>query len=372
MKSVMFFIESLDGGGAEQILETIMVNIPQSRLSCTLYSAEEYPESKAQHKFFFKRNPGNFFQKLIKKIKVKFSLVMPESIVKKLFIRGKYDIEVAYCEGYATKLIGNSKKRKGTKRIAWVQTDVISNPWSEKIFGSAEKERECYEKFDAIICVSEALKESFIKKYGMEQKVHVLYNIIDENKIRQNALMKFDDELPKKSLNFIMVGRLVKVKGFERIIKIADRLKKENYDFSISIIGRGSLRDELVQMTHDMDLDDYIFFFGYRQNPHCYIAQSDVVLCSSYAEGYSTTGIEAIILEKPFITTECSGMREIFGDSECGIICENSDEGLYLAIKSVLDNPEALNEYKKNCQKRSAYFSIKRRITELEEFFFNF
>lgn len=368
MKSIMFFIESLDGGGAEQILETLITNIPQSRFCCTLYSAEECPQSIARHLFFFKKNPQNIFEEIIKKVKVKLSLTIPETFVKELFIRGKYDIEIAFCEGYATKLVGNARKRKGTKRIAWVHTDVINNPWSERIFNSAEKERMCYEKFDAIICVSETMKESFIKKYGMAQKVHVLYNAIDIEKIRYNALENSEIKLSDKHLNFIMVGRLVKIKGYERIIKIADKLKKERYDFSISILGRGTMFEKLENMISDMNLCDNIKLLGYKQNPHCIMSKADAVLCSSYAEGYSTTGIESIVLGKPFITTECSGMREIFGDKQCGIICENSEEGLYNALKKVLDNPECLKEFAQNAAERAKDFDVNKRIAELEDF----
>jgi len=367
MKSIIFFIESLDGGGAEQILETLMLKIPQDHFTCALISAEEHPQSKVSHKFFFRRNPKNTVQKLIKKIKIKLTLVLPETIVYYLFVRKKYDVEIAFCEGYATKLIGNSKKRKGTKKIAWIHTDVINNPWSESIFGSAEKERECYENFDEIVCVSQSMKESFVKKYGMAQKVNVIYNIVDTEKILCNA---FTNEVAKSKnrLDFTMSGRLVKVKGYERIIKIADKLIRENYDFSISILGRGIMFSELKQMTSELNLDNNIRFLGYQQNPHCFMAEADAVLCSSYAEGYSTTVTEAIVLGVPVITTECSGMREIFGDKECGIICENSEEGLYNALKSVLDNPECLKAFAKNASERAKDFDMKKRVAEVESF----
>lgn len=368
MKSIMFFIESLDGGGAEQILETLMLKIPQNKFRCTLYSAEEYPQSKVKHKFFFVRNPANIFQKIIKMLKVKFSLVAPETIVSRFFFREKYDVEVAFCEGYATKLIGNSKKRRGTKKAAWVHTDVINNPWSEEIFGSADEERRCYENFDAIVCVSETIRDSFVKKYGLADRVHVLYNLIDDKKIKENSKGNPDGRLSEKPFNFIMAGRLVKVKGYERLINIAAKLKNEGYNFSVTILGRGVLLNSLRDLTEKLGLNDRIFFLEYQTNPHSFIAKSDALICSSYAEGYSTTVTEAIILGKPVITTECSGMREIFGDKECGIICENSDDALFEAIKSVLDNPEKLKEYTRNSAERAKDFSIEKRIAELEDY----
>lgn len=99
------------------------------------------------------------------------------------------------------------------------------------------------------------------------------------------------------------------------------------------------------------------------------MAQFDAFICSSYAEGYSTAAVESIILGKPVITTECSGMREIFGDSECGIICENSENGLYNSIKYILDNPEKLEYFSENAEKRASDFSTEKRVAELEDFF---
>lgn len=371
MKSIMFFIESLDGGGAEQILETLMLKIPQKRFSCTLFSSEECAFSKAEHKYFFKRAPHGFFQTLIKKLKSKFMLTAPETLVAKVFFKKKFDVEVAFCEGYATKLIGNSKKRKGVKKIAWVHTDVINNPWSESVFGSKEAEQACYRNFDAIVCISETMRESFIKKYGMAEKVHLIYNIIDIEKILNNAKEPPAVTVPRKKFNFVMVGRLVEVKGYDRILRAAAALKKENYDFSVSILGRGVLLDRLSQMTEELGLSDNIFFMKYQTNPHSIMARSDAVICSSHAEGYSTTAVEALVLGKPFITTECSGMKEIFGGSECGIICENSEDGLYKAVKSVLDNPEKLDFYSKNALERAKDFSTEKRIDELENFLYN-
>lgn len=372
MKSVRFFIESLDGGGAEHILETMVNYIDPKKYKVQVVSQEECPACTVKHKYFFKRNTkGSKLLEFINKVIVKFSLIAPERIVKSVLMPGKYDVEVAFCEGYATKLIGNASKKKGQKKVAWVHTDVLNNPWSEEIFGGAENEKKCYENFDAIICVSQTMKESFVKKYGMEEKVHVLYNVIDYSLIKEKSNEESDFSPNPDTVNFIMVGRLVKVKGYPRLVAAADRLKKEGYSFTVSILGRGAGKDALLNEINAKGLEENIFLLGYQTNPYKFIAASDALICSSYAEGYSTTVTEAIVLGKPVITTDCSGMREIFGNKDCGIICENSEDGLYSALKEVLDRPEAINEYAVNAKNRANDFSIKKRIQELESFLQN-
>lgn len=374
MKSILFFIECLDLGGAEGILNTIVANISKEKFNVTVASErdEEFHTEEikrnCRHKSFMKQKrenskAGHFINSLI----MKFSLLAPAPLVRKFLIGGNYDVEVAFCEGFSTKIIGNSKNRHA-KKVAWIQSDVIDYPWSEEVHGSKENERKCYEKFDKIVCVSEKIKDCFVEKYGFEDKTCVLYNVIDSNSIikKSNEPYSFPE---KEGLNFVLVGSFKKVKGYDRFVKVCHTLKDEGYNFNVLIMGSGFEHDIIKNMISELGLNDMITTMEYQANPYKFIAKSDALICSSYAEGYSTTVIEAIVLGKPVITTECSGMREIFGDSECGIICPNSEEGLYNAMKSVLDNPEKLNEYSKNSAERANYFSIEKRIADIEEFF---
>jgi len=370
LKSVLFFIESLGGGGAEAVFSNMIEKLDKNKFDVTVVSetdgeihTEKIKKNAKYHSFTQKKN-----NELFNKIIIKSSLTFSEDFVRKNYIKGDYDIEVAFCEGYATKIIGNSKSK--AKKIAWVHTDVLNNPWSEMIFGSAQKEKECYEKFDAVVCVSQSMKDSFVKKYGMEDKVFVLYNVIDFDKIINLSNENTELSFYKKPI-LIMCGRLTFIKGYERIIKICSRLKEENFDFSLLILGSGEEEKKLRDLINKLNLSDRIFLMGFQENPYKYIKNSDIFICSSYAEGYSSAVAEAVILGVPVITVDCSGMKEIFGENECGIICENSDEDLYFSIKKALENPEILNEFTSQEKLRSKAFNIEERINKIEKFLEN-
>ncbi len=373
VKSVLIFIESLDGGGAEAILKNIVSVIDKKRFDLTVVSetdCECYTEEikkNVRHSSFTKKNCSalkSFLNKLI----IKFSLLASEKAVRKMLIKGSYDVEIAFCEGYATKIIGNSGRRN-TKKVAWVHTDVINHPWSEAIFGGAENERKCYENFDAIVCVSETMRESFVKKYGMAEKVHVVYNVIDD--VATVKKSKESVETAKNSFTFSMAGRLTQIKGYDRLISACARLRDLGYDFTVWIMGKGEEQANIEKTLKKNCLENKIKLLGFQENPQKYIAKSDVFLCSSYAEGYSTAVSEAVILGVPVVTTECSGMREIFGGEECGIICENSEEGLFSAMKKVLDEPHLLEKFKIAEQKRANDFTVSARIKAVEDFIDN-
>jgi hypothetical protein len=145
VKRVLVFIESLDGGGAEAILRNTVSVIDKSKFDITVVTEtdnERYTDevrSYVHHRSFTKRN-GSVLNEIINKVIIKYSLLASEKAVRNNLIKGDYDVEIAFCEGYATKVIGNSG-RKNCKKIAWVHTDVINHPWSEAIHGGAENER---------------------------------------------------------------------------------------------------------------------------------------------------------------------------------------------------------------------------------------
>lgn len=371
MKNILFFMETVDFGGAETVFTNIIKNINKSKFCIKVVTERDHElftdEIKAAVPYdCFIKTERSAVRDFWNKIVIKLSLVLSEKNIRKYFIRGNYDVEVAFCEGYSTKIIGNSGK-KNCKKIAWVHTDVIKNPWSEKIFGSAEEEKKCYEKFDAIVCVAETMKESFIKKYGMAEKVHVLYNPLDFESVIKKSAEKTDFNFGD-GIKFVLAGTFIKIKGFDRFVKVCKRLKDDGEHFSALIMGDGEEKENIKKIIAETNLGDTVKILDFQTNPYKYIAHSDVYVCSSYAEGYSTAVSESVALNVPVITTECSGMREIFGENECGIICENSEDGLYNAMKKVLNDPSLLKKFSVEEKKRANDFSLKKRMKAIEDF----
>lgn len=371
MKNILFFMETVDFGGAETVFTNIIKNINKSKFCIKVVTERDHElftdEIKAAVPYdCFIKTERSAVRDFWNKIVIKLSLVLSEKNIRKYFIRGNYDVEVAFCEGYSTKIIGNSGK-KNCKKIAWVHTDVIKNPWSEKIFGSAEEEKKCYEEFDAIVCVAETMKESFIKKYGMAEKVHVLYNPLDFESVIKKSAEKTDFSFGD-GMKFVLAGTFIKIKGFDRFVKVCKRLKDDGEHFSALIMGDGEEKENIKKIIAETNLGDTVKILDFQTNPYKYIAHSDVYVCSSYAEGYSTAVSESVALNVPVITTECSGMREIFGENECGIICENSEDGLYNAMKKVLNDPSLLKKFSAEEKKRANDFSLKKRMKTIEDF----
>lgn len=377
-KKVMIMINSLYGGGAERILQTILCHINREKYDITVYSMHRedidnriYPID-IQYRFVFDEYQGKnrcirAVYKYASKIKGWMFYKCSPEIFYRLFFHTEYDVEIAFIEGESTRIISGSNNRK-SRKYAWIHVDLEEIHWTTVAYRSLNEEKHCYSKFDKVFCVSESVKSSAVKLFGIQQSVAVQHNPIDEIKIHQAAQKPAEKSLLQNHdrMIFISAGRLVPQKGYDRLLVAVQKLKSEGYQFTLNILGEGNDRDALLRYVKEHGLETHVAFLGFCSNPYPYIKNSDVFVCSSRTEGYSTVVCESIILGVPVLTTDCSGMREIIGDSGCGIISDNSEEGIYRMMKQVLDHDSLLEKLREKTLKHREIFQIINRMREIE------
>lgn len=380
-KKVMIMMNSLYGGGAEKILQTILCHIDQSKYDITVYSMHRenidhriYP-SYVRYKFVFDEYQGEnryirAVDKCVRKIKGWVFCKCSPELFYRLFFHERYDVEVAFLEGESTRIIAGSNN-KTSKKYAWIHVDLDKIHWTTVAYRSQEEEKRCYARFDNVFCVSENVRSSAEKMFDIQKTVAVQHNPIDENRILLAAQERTEQDLLRHNGQkaFISVGRLVFQKGYDRLLAAVQRLKNEGYAFTLNILGDGSDRDSLVRYVKENELESYVSFLGFCTNPYPYIQSADAFISSSRTEGYSTVVCESIVLGVPVLVTNCSGMREIMGDSGCGMIAENSEDGIYNMLKEVLDHPAVLDELRERTAEHKKIFQIKNRMREIEGIF---
>lgn len=377
MKKVMFMTNSLAGGGAEKVLQTLLKNLDYEKYDVTLYSMHpetiediDYPVP-IHYKAVFDRYKGNNpFLRLISdiygKVKGKLFNTVPPRFFYRLYFHEKYAVEIAFIEGESTKIISGSTNRR-SKKYAWVHIDLEKNPWTSFLYKDVQEEVACYRKFDRILCVSNAVKEAFLEKYQVNAvNVCVQYNPIDRDEIIKKSCLMCS-AVSKRHLRMIAVGRLVAQKGFDRLLNAAFKLKEDGFDFEILILGEGELRGELEIQIRSLKIEDTVKLLGFQKNPYAIMATGDILVCSSRAEGFSTVVTEGLVLGLPVISTDCAGIREAFGEKACGIITENNTDSLYAGLKEVLSCPEKLDFFKKEAQKRGQFFSLTNTMKEINQ-----
>ncbi len=362
MIRILFFIEELRGGGAEKVLCDLVNEMDQSRFQITVQTlwkadAEQYLKPGIRYRYCFagKSRTNNF----------RCRIESAAGLTYPLHIKGDYDIEVAYLECGATKIMAGSTNKKA-KKVAWVHCDLTMKMADPKAF--AEKAAGWYEKYDRVVCVSQTALESFLSLFGKERKALVIYNTVDDAAIREKALIQIPRRVNKRRITVVSVGRLSEEKCFDRLLHVHRQLLDSGIVHDLWILGDGPERNKLSQMIADLHLEDSAKLVGYCDNPYPYMADADLLVCSSRYEGFSTFVTEGLILGKPIVTTRCSGMKELLGDSEYGLITENSEEALHDGMRRMLEDPSLRKRYAAKAAVRGRDFSA-RNLTESTERF---
>lgn len=370
-QNVLFFIESLAGGGAEKVLSTLVQHFDKSKLDVTVcvISGDGKYEEEVKRNCRYKAllsTPSNSLSKVL--YFIKHHLIykwLPMWLVYKMFIPKRNDVEVAFVEGFATKILSFSCN-KHARKYAWVHTDLSKNHWTDNVYKNREEETCCYGRYDRVLGVSNTVCAAFQKELPLVNvPVMTMYNVIDSEEI----LSKSQEPLEKKEkrgIRLVTAGRLEFQKGYTRLLRIVDRLMHEGSDIELWILGEGSERIVLEQYIEEHHLQERVSLLGFQPNPYKYLATGDLFVCSSLAEGYSTAVAEALILGLPVVTTDCSGMSELLRNGECGIITDNNEEALYEGMKQVLNTPDMLKFYTEKAKDRSGDFSIDRLIEPFE------
>lgn len=362
MINLLFFIESLSGGGAEKVLRNLMNAMDQSKFDITVQTlyredAESYLTPGVHYKYCYPaKSRAN---ELRMRAEAAAGLTYP------LHIKGDYDIEVAYLECGATKIIAGSTNKNALK-LAWVHCDLQNRIGDSAAFAAATKKY--YAKYDYAVCVSENVRKSFKKMYGDTVPAVTVYNTIDDGEILKKAAETLPNDVQKRRLTLVLVGRLNPQKKVERALAAHRRLLDEGIDHDLWIIGEGEERSMLENYIHENHLEESAELLGFRENPYCLMNAADLLVCSSVYEGFSTFVTEGLILGKPIVTTDVSGMRELLGDSEYGLVTANDDEAFYEGVRRMLTEQGLMQAYAKRAKQRGKDFSGVKLARDTEEF----
>lgn len=216
-----------------------------------------------------------------------------------------------------------------------------------------------YPKADRIIANSIDTARDILLHVGVRKnKVIVIGNPLVNGRIKSLSLIPVDDS---QILNLtrpiiISVGRLVYQKNFDQLIRSFAILKKSVSDANLLLLGEGILKDQLVELTKELNVSDCVHFLGFVENPYKYLRFSDVFVLSSLFEGFGNVLVEALSLGLPIVSTDCSGgPHEILDNGKYGMLVPVNDEiamaeAIIETLKSKVDSELLI--------RRSDYYSV--------------
>lgn len=361
-RKILFIIPGLKHGGTNQSLFNLLSLINKQGLDISIFAMDHhgpYKEKFSNQKILPVSfllflcvgkisNENNLFENIslfITKAFRKFlKIINLESVwnsinhviyrqVGKKIQEKNYDSIIAFQEGIVTNFVSviNAKKK-----IAWIHCDY--NNYLK--LTNYTDEKNIYNKFDHIICVSEYTKNTFTKHIPLlEKKVHVIHNIINTNFIIKLSAKKngLDKQFTDSGFNIISIGRIDSVKRFSEIPQIASGLIKSGYIFKWYIIGGGGESKEKERLQNNIikyNVNDFVILLGEKNNPYPYIAESKLLICTSLSEACPYVINEAKILHIPVISTNFGSAKEFINHEENGYIVplEKIEEKIGLMI----------------------------------------
>lgn len=360
---ILFYIDTLCGGGAEKVLRTLVNSMDLNKFHITVQTTfkedvSEYLNDGITYKFCYKnKNP---ISEIVFRAEAQAGLVYP------LHIKDDYDIEVAYLEAASTKIMASSTNKKA-KKLAWVHCDLRKLTDDTENFVKISAPR--YKKFHKVICVSDNVREGFTELFGNEPESLVLYNTIDDKEIIEKSAADLPADVAKNKLTLLMLGRLMPQKNYPRLLNSVKTLLNEGFDFDLWILGEGGDRTKIEKFIDENNLKNNVSLFGFQNNPYPFIKNADLLVCSSNYEGFSTFVTEGLILGKTVVTTDCSGMDELLGKNEFGLITENEDEAFTKGLRKMLEDKDLLKSYTQKAKIRGQQFSKDNLTKQTEKLF---
>lgn len=380
-KRLAILITSLSGGGAERVV-SILLNELQKKYDITLILmmpdiVYDIPENIEMIYLEKTNEKESNLKKIIKLPYLGWKY-------KKICNDKKVDISLSFM--YRPNFINSFAKFFGlNSKILISERNTASMTYSGNSIGSRIGRllvKKLYSKADLIIPNSKGSAIDLIQNFNiLENKIKVIENSIDENKVNLLASEPIDSILKENKFRFILVGRLEKHKRQELVIKAFSKLLNEECE--LWILGQGVRNSKLQYLIKRLGLENRIKMLGFDKNPYKYMKEADCFISSSIREGFPNVLIEALACGLPVISTDChSGPREILSPksdisiklnnrleiAEYGILTPVDNESKMIeAMNIILKKNEIYENYKVKSKKRSKDFNLEKIINLFEQ-----
>jgi glycogen(starch) synthase len=175
-------------------------------------------------------------------------------------------------------------------------------------------EKKGMEFSDRVITVSDYTKNIVIKNYGINpEKVIKIHNGIE--KAANFSRLKFQKVPGEKIVTFL--GRITHQKGPEYFVEAAFRVLQKHNNVRFVIAGSGDLKDKIVTMVNDLNIEKKVSFTGFLKNDEVrkLLARSDLFVMPSVSEPFGISPLEALQSRVPIIISKQSGVSEVINNA---------------------------------------------------------
>lgn len=318
VRRILLLIPSLQQGGAERVIVTLLQHIDRVKFRCTLAVVDmtaavysnDLPADVELIDLQAKRVRG-----ALRKI---ISLIWrhrPDVVFSTL---GHLNLALAILMPILP---------RGVRYVAREATIVSQLPSAYKLprwwFWAY---RRFYAQLDEIVCQSVAMRDDLVHSFDIPRaKMVVINNPVDAARVQALSSERIDTGMdgPERGVvNLVAAGSLTPVKGFERIIEALALCGRRS--LRLTVLGDGPLRNDLLELSASRGVLAQVRFIGYQSNPYVYFARADALVISSHFEGFPNVALESLACGTPVIATPSpGGVREILAGVEGCILADD-------------------------------------------------
>lgn len=328
-KSILLVSGSLNKGGAERFVSTLLQHFDRARLRpslCLMRDDIGYPL------------PADVSLHLLDYRRIWF---LPRTILRLRRVINELQPDILLSNLHGTNVACGLALHGSEHQPVWVAR-VASNPAKNDGLIGTFLARRTYPRADRIAVNSRGLLGGMTERYPFtENRMDVLANPTDFEAIDHLA-----DEVPELvkpagTMLLIAVGRLGPEKRYDLMLDAFKRIRAE-HAVELWICGDGPRRAAIERRIRRLELTDSVRLLGYRPNPYPLMRLADLfVMCSDY-EGLPNVLIEAQGLGLPAVATRCPfGPEEIIEDGRTGLLTPVGDAlALAGAISEILGDQD--------------------------------
>lgn len=260
-----------------------------------------------------------------------------------------YDVTIGYGPGLAS-FFAMDKVPNGGKKILWVNTNLVRAHFDLK------QHRRLYDQADHVVAVCNNLSNDLIGYYPeIKEKTSVFYDMLDLEGIKRAGEAYAPDYPPNQKNKILTVGRICEAKALHLAAEAAAILKAEGLEFHWYILGDGADRPMLENRILELEVGDRVTLLGALKNPYPWFAGCDIYVQTSVYEGSCTTISEALIFDKPVVTTNIDIAPEKIFYGKNGLIAEMTGDDIAAKLQTLLVQPEIIKNMEEYIRKTSLF-----------------
>ena len=325
MKKYVFFIGTLNNGGAERVISILTKHMAEAgkQVEIVLYYDQEP---------FYSIHPDVEVVRIQKETGTKG--ILKNILWLRKYIKANSDVLVSFLAPFNILAIAASLGL-GKKIIVADRNDPRFVPSNTII----RKARDLLYRFsDGVVVQNTGNKEYF--SATVQKKSAVIFNPVDLGEKRGQALRT------DKKKRIVSVGRLMPQKNQEMLLEAFAGARKDFPEYSLTIYGEGNYRDRLEAKINEFGLEGYVEMPGSKKDVFDLISDAELFVLSSNYEGMPNALIEAMCLGLPVISTAVSGTSDLIEDGVNGRVVEiGNKEQMAAAMRELLASADTRQKY---------------------------